>query len=85
MMAERKSGEIKALDGKSVKKSGKSKAAGAKLKVQYYRSAIGFNHDQKLVVKGLGFRRLSTIREFEDTPSVRGMVRKAPHLLRIVE
>jgi len=56
-----------------------------KIKIQYYRSAIGFNVNQKLIVKGLGFRRLNATRELEDTPAIRGMVKKVPHLLRIVE
>jgi len=55
------------------------------IRIQYYRSAIGFNVNQKLIVKGLGFRKLNDTRELEDTPSIRGMVKKAPHLLRIVE
>jgi large subunit ribosomal protein L30 len=64
----------------------KKKASGNnKIKVQYYRSAIGFNVNQKLVVKGLGFTKLNTVREVVDTPSIRGMVAKVPHLLRIVE
>ena len=37
----------------------KKKAATAKVKVQYYRSAIGFNVQQKLTVKGLGFGKLN--------------------------
>ena len=65
--------------------AGKKKAAGSKIKIQYYRSGIGFNVNQKLVVKGLGFNKLNAIRELEDTPSIRGMVAKVPHLLRIVE
>ena len=60
-------------------------AAEKKIKIQYYRSAIGFNVQQKLIVKGLGFRKLHSTRELEDTPAIRGMVKKAPHLLRIVE
>lgn len=56
-----------------------------KIKIQYYRSAIGFNVNQKLIVKGLGFTKLNSTREVEDTPSIRGMVKKVPHLLRIVE
>lgn len=60
-------------------------AAAKKIKIQYYRSAIGFNHQQKLVVKGLGFTKLNHTREIEDTPAIRGMVKKVPHLLRIVE
>lgn len=55
------------------------------MKVQYYRSAIGFGEDQKLIVRGLGFRKLNAVRELEDTSAVRGMVAKIPHLVRIVE
>ncbi len=62
-----------------------TKAAAGKLKIQYYRSSIGFSDKQKLIVKGLGFNKLSTIRELEDSPAIRGMVAKVPHLLRIVE
>jgi len=66
--------------------AGKKKSAGsAKIKIQYYRSAIGFNEKQKLIVKGLGFGKLSTTREVADTPAIRGMVAKIPHLVRIVE
>ena len=64
----------------------KKKTTGpSKIKVQYYRSAIGFTIHQKLVVKGLGFGKLNSIREVGDTPAIRGMVAKVPHLVRIVE
>ena len=64
----------------------KKKTAGpAKIKVQYYRSAIGFNVHQKLVVKGLGFGKLNTVREVGDTAAIRGMIAMVPHLVRIVE
>ncbi len=63
----------------------KKSAAQAKIRIQYYRSGIGFNVNQKLVVKGLGLRKLNAIVEVNDTPSIRGMVAKVPHLLRIVE
>jgi large subunit ribosomal protein L30 len=59
--------------------------AAGRVKIQYYRSAIGFSKNQKRIVKGLGFGKLQAIREFDDTPSLRGMVEKAPHLLRFVE
>jgi large subunit ribosomal protein L30 len=39
----------------------------------------------KKVIKGLGFTRLNQVVEREDTPSVRGMVRTVPHLVRILE
>jgi large subunit ribosomal protein L30 len=63
----------------------KNAPAAGHIKIQYYRSVIGFAKNQKKIVKGLGFGKLHSIRELVDTPSVRGMVAKAPHLLRIVE
>lgn len=63
----------------------KKAAAASKIKVQYYKSAIGFNVHQKLVIKGLGFGKLNSIREVGDTPAIRGMIAKVPHLVRIVE
>ena len=65
-------------------KKKKTEAAG-KIKVQYYRSAIGFTVHQKLVVKGLGLGKLNSTREVSDTPAIRGMIAKVPHLVRIVE
>ena len=57
----------------------------AVLKLQYFRSKIQAPTKHKLVIKGLGFTRLNQIVEREDTPSIRGMVSKVPHLVRIVE
>ena len=56
----------------------------ATLKLQYFRSMICTPEKHKLVVKGLGFTRLHQIIEREDTPSIRGMVKKIPHLVRVV-
>jgi len=61
----------------------KSKSAG-KIRIQWVRSAIAAPVKHKKVVKGLGFTRLNQIIEREDTPSIRGMVLKVPHLLKIV-
>ncbi len=55
-----------------------------KIKIQYFRSKICTPMKHKLVVKGLGFTRLNQIVEREDTPSTRGMIKKIPHLVRIV-
>ena len=62
-----------------------AKAAKATIQVQYYRSMIQAPVKHKRVVKGLGFTRLNQIVEREDTPSIRGMVKTVPHLVRIVE
>ncbi|HET9365832.1 MAG TPA: 50S ribosomal protein L30 [Candidatus Acidoferrales bacterium] len=60
-------------------------AAKKKIKIQYVRSKICTPVKHKLVVKGLGFTRLNQIIEREDTPSIRGMIAKIPHLVQIVE
>ena len=60
-------------------------AENATIKIQYYRSQICTPVKHKLVIKGLGFTRLNQVVEREDTPSIRGMVAKVPHLVRVVE
>jgi large subunit ribosomal protein L30 len=60
-------------------------ADAAKIKVQYYRSAICTPEKHKVIVRSLGFTKLNQIVERPDTPDIRGMVIKIPHLLRIVE
>jgi len=57
----------------------------ATILIEYYRSKICTPVKHKSVVKGLGFTRLNQVVEREDTASVRGMVKKIPHLVRIVE
>jgi large subunit ribosomal protein L30 len=58
---------------------------GGKIRIQYYRSAIGFPKTQKEVVRSVGFTKLNQILERPDTPSMRGVVQKVPHLIRIIE
>ena len=54
------------------------------IKIKYVRSKIATPEKHKSVVKGLGFTRLNQVIEREDTPSIRGMVKKIPHLVEIV-
>ena len=56
-----------------------------RIKIQYYRSAIGFPKTQKEIVRSVGFTKLNQTVERPDTPSMRGVVAKVPHLLRIIE
>ncbi len=55
------------------------------IRIRYVRSSIGRSKHQKLVVRGLGLRKLNQVVERPDTPEIRGMVAKIPHLVRIVE
>ena len=63
----------------------KTMASENKIKLQYFRSKICTPVKHKLVIKGLGFTRMNQIVEREDTPSIRGMVAKVPHLVRVVD
>ncbi len=40
---------------------------------------------QRETLKGLGLNKMHRVRELEDTPAVRGMVAKIPHLVQIIE
>ncbi|HEX9202970.1 MAG TPA: 50S ribosomal protein L30 [Vicinamibacteria bacterium] len=64
------------------KKAGK--AAGT-VKVKMIGSVIGCPDDQRATVRGLGLRKLHQVVEREDTPMVRGMIKKVPHLVAVVE
>ena len=57
----------------------------ATILIRYVRSAIGRSKRQKLVVRGLGLRKLNQVVERPDTRQIRGMVAKIPHLVQIVE
>jgi large subunit ribosomal protein L30 len=56
-----------------------------KIRIEYFRSMIGKPEKHRKIVRGLGFRRLNQVVERQDSPAVRGMVAKVPHLVRIVE
>jgi large subunit ribosomal protein L30 len=72
-----------AFPKKMAKKS--EKETSGKIKIQYYRSAIGYSGKQKAVIKSLGMTKLNQTVERPDTAAMRGIVAKVPHLLRIVD
>jgi large subunit ribosomal protein L30 len=55
------------------------------IKVRQTGSPIRRPEDQRATLIGLGLNKIGRERELEDTPSVRGMVRKVSHLVEIVE
>jgi large subunit ribosomal protein L30 len=57
----------------------------AKLRITYTKSSIGYNERQRATVQALGLRKLHQVVEHEDTPVIRGMVKKVPHLVRVEE
>jgi large subunit ribosomal protein L30 len=56
-----------------------------KIKIKLYRSPICTPESQRRVVRGLGLRKLNQVVERPDTPVFRGMVKKVPHLLQVVD
>jgi large subunit ribosomal protein L30 len=55
----------------------------ATLKVTQIGSPIGRRSDQRATLVGLGLNKMHRTRELEDTPSVRGMINKISHLVRV--
>jgi len=55
------------------------------VKVTQVKSVLGRKPDQRQTLIGLGLNKIGRSRELEDTPAVRGMIRKVGHLVRIEE
>jgi large subunit ribosomal protein L30 len=56
-----------------------------RLKVTLKHSTIGCSERQRQNVMGLGLRKIGQSRDLENTPAVRGMVRKVLHLVTVEE
>ena len=54
-----------------------------KIKVTLLKSSIGNRKNQIENLKGLGLKKINGSRILENTPSVRGMIQKVQHLVRI--
>ena len=57
----------------------------ATIKIKQVKSKIGYPLDQKRTLQCLGLRKISQVVEVEDSPSVRGMIRKVHHLVTVAE
>tara|TARA_A100000171_G_C2130451_1_gene146315 strand:- start:2226 stop:2417 length:192 start_codon:yes stop_codon:yes gene_type:complete len=55
------------------------------IKVTQIASAIRRREDQTQTLIGLGLNKLNRSKILEDTPSVRGMIRKVQHLVSVEE
>ena len=53
--------------------------------VKLKKSTITCTDKQKACVRGLGLRKTGTSRTLENTPAVRGMIKKVIHLLEVQE
>ena len=56
-----------------------------KLNVTMIKSGIGYSQDQKDTLRSLGLKKISQSVIHEDNPSIRGMILKVRHLVRIGE
>ena len=57
----------------------------AKIKIKQIGSPIRRPAKQKQILTGLGLGRMHRVVELEDTPEVRGALRKLPHLVAVVD
>ena len=57
----------------------------AKLVVTWVKSGIGFSRDQRNTIQSLGLHRLHQTVEHDDSPSMRGMLLKVRHLVKVEE
>jgi len=55
------------------------------LRITYVKSAIGYSERQKATVRALGFHRLNEVVVHEDNPTIRGMLLRVDHLVRVEE
>ncbi len=60
-----------------------SETTGKTVRVTQIASGLGRKKDQIQTLAGLGLGKLRRTRELEDTPSVRGMINKVSHLVRV--
>ena len=56
-----------------------------KLKITLRKSVVGRPEKHRRTVESLGLRKLNRTVVLKDTPCVRGMIRKVPHLLEVEE
>ncbi|GAB5481966.1 MAG: 50S ribosomal protein L30 [Parasphingorhabdus sp.] len=57
----------------------------AKVKIKQIGSPIRRPEEQRKTLIGLGLNKMHRVSELEDTPEVRGMIRKVHHLVEVVE
>lgn len=55
------------------------------IKVKLVRSRIGTTPHQRKMLDSLGLRKLNSERTFTDSPALRGIIEKLPHLVTVSE
>src|SRR3984893_4495962 len=67
------------------KPAGAKPAGGKTVRIQQVGSASRRHHSQRETLIGLRLNRIGRVSELVDTPSVRGMIAKVPHIVRVVD
>ena len=57
----------------------------AKLRITWVKSGIGYAKTQRKTLKALGFNRLNQSVSHDDSPSLRGMINRVRHLVKVEE
>ena len=57
----------------------------ATIKIKQIKSKIGYPVDQKRTLLALGLHKIDQVVEKEDSPAIRGMIRKVHHLVTIID
>jgi len=57
----------------------------ATIKIKQIKSKIGYPVDQKRTLEAIGLRKIGQVVEKEDSPALRGMIRKVHHLVTVID
>ena len=83
MADDKKTTAKKAPAKKAAPKKAPAKKSGATVTVTQTGSPIGRKAYQRGTLIGLGLNKIGRTKTLEDTPSVRGMIRKVAHLVKV--
>ncbi|MBK6896587.1 MAG: 50S ribosomal protein L30 [Alphaproteobacteria bacterium] len=81
--AEKKASPAKKVAAPKESKAKKPSPSGKTVRVTQIGSPIGRKAYQRATLIGLGLNKLNRTKELEDTPSVRGMIAKVNHLVKV--
>ena len=65
--------------------TGGAERSNNRLRITWVKSAIGYRESQRLTIKSLGLRKLNQTVEHYDSATIRGMLKKVHHLVRVEE
>lgn len=72
-----------ATEAKKTKTKARETTGAKSLVITLISSGIGKPKGQRATIAGLGFKRLNQTVTREDTPAIRGMIRKISHLVKV--